>query len=117
MDILVIEDDKLTLNTLQYSLSNMGHNAFVAENGKEAIEHISGRRFDLLLSDIMMPGISGLSLVRVIRSVHDCDTPIIMMSTLHNKPLLDAAFEEGANDFIAKPFTMEDLADKLRKFD
>lgn len=117
MNILIIEDDKLTLNLLQYCIEKLGHKATLAEDGEEAIKLITDGNFDLLICDIMMPGISGLSLVSVLRTVHLCTIPIIMMSTLNNKPLLDAAFEAGANDFIAKPFSMEDLSEKLNKFD
>jgi DNA-binding response OmpR family regulator len=117
MNILIIEDDKLTLNLLQYCIEKLGHKAFLAEDGEEAIKRISEEDFDLLICDIMMPGISGLSLVSVLRTVHLCNTPIIMMSSINNKPLLDAAFEAGANDFIAKPFSMDDLSQKLSKFD
>jgi DNA-binding response OmpR family regulator len=117
MNILLIEDDKLTLNLLQYCIERLGHKAFLAEDGEEAIKMIAKEDFDLLICDIMMPGISGLSLVSVLRTVHLCTMPIIMMSTLNNKPLLDAAFEAGANDFIAKPFSMEELSAKLKKYD
>ena len=117
MNILIIEDDKLTLNAVQRSLENLGHQATVAKSGEEAIELIGQTNFDLIICDIMMPGISGLSFVTVLRSVHLCFTPIIMMSTLNHGPLLDATFTAGANDFINKPFTQEELAAKLKKYE
>lgn len=116
MNILIIEDDNITLDALHYSIKNLGHSVYRARNGKEAIDIMKSQKLDLLISDIMMPGISGLSLIRVIRSVHGCNVPIILISSLNNKPLLDAAFEEGANDFLAKPFSAEHLADKLRQY-
>jgi CheY-like chemotaxis protein len=117
MNILIIDDDKLTINAVQHSLETLGHKASVAKNGEEAIEMISDGSYDLIISDIMMPGISGLSLITVLRSVHLCFTPIIIMSTLNNRPLLDAAFKAGANDYLNKPFTIEDLSDKLKKYE
>jgi DNA-binding response OmpR family regulator len=116
MDILIIEDDKLILNLLQHGIKNAGHKAFTAENAEQAISLVTSRNFDLIITDIMMPGISGLSLISILRTVHLISTPIIIMSALHNKPLLAAAFEAGANDFIAKPFMMEELEEKLRKY-
>jgi CheY-like chemotaxis protein len=65
----------------------------------------------------MMPGMSGLSLVSRLRSAHNCKTPIIMMSTLDHKPLLDSAFKAGANDFLSKPVSFEALVEKLKQFD
>src|SRR5258706_13796950 len=117
MNVLVIEDDKLTLNAVMHSLENLGHKAFPAVNGEQAIDNIKKQEFDLLICDVMMPGISGLSLVTVLRQVHLCFTPIIMMSTLHNRPFLDAAFKAGANDFLNKPFSAEELEAKLKKYD
>ncbi len=117
MNILIIDDDKMTINALRHSLQEMGHVIDVATNGEEAIDMIQSREFELIISDIMMPGISGLSLVNVVRSVHLCYTPIIIMSTLNNRPLLDAAFKAGANDFLNKPINMEDLSIKLRKYE
>lgn len=117
MNILIIDDDKLTINAVQHSVESLGHKTSIARNGEEAIEMINANEFDLIISDIMMPGISGLSLVNVLRSVHLCFTPIIMMSTLNNRPLLDAAFKAGANDFLNKPITTEDLASKIRKYE
>lgn len=117
MNILIIEDDKLTLTALQHSLEGMGHTVYMAEDGEGAISLIVKQNFDLVICDIMMPGISGLSLVSVLRLVHLCTIPIVMMSTLNNKPLFEAAFEAGANDFLAKPFSVHDLEEKLRKFD
>jgi CheY-like chemotaxis protein len=116
MNILIIEDDKVSLNALHYSIEKLGHKAFEAKDGEDAIRMISRDEFDLLICDVMMPGISGISLVSVLRSVHLCPIPIVMMSTLNNKPLLDAAAEAGANDFLAKPFSMEDLEEKIGKF-
>lgn len=117
MNILIIEDDKSTLNAVQHSLQNLGHTTSVAKSGEDAIELITQGSFDLILCDIMMPGISGLSFVTVLRSVHLCYTPIIMMSTLNHGPLLDATFTAGANDFLNKPFTQEELAAKLKKYE
>src|ERR1035437_1506240 len=117
MNILIIEDDKVTLKTLQYSVENLGHKVSIVGSSEEAIKLTENIKFDLIISDIMMPGISGLSLVNVLRTINLYSEPIIMMSALHNKSLLDAAFKAGANDFIAKPFTIEDLTDKLRKYD
>ena len=116
MKILVVDDDRLTLGAVEKSLHNLGHKPVLVGSGEEAIELIQSHKFDLILSDIMMPGISGLSFVSVLRTVHLCHTPILMMSTLHHGPLLDAAFKAGANDFINKPFTEDELSTKLNKF-
>jgi two-component system, OmpR family, response regulator len=117
MDILIIEDDKMTLNLLQYAIENMGHKAHLAADGDEAINMLTEGNYDLLICDVMMPGISGLSLVSALRTGRHYTIPIIMMSTLNNKPLVDAATAAGADDFLPKPFSVEDLTEKLKKFE
>jgi CheY-like chemotaxis protein len=116
MNVLIIEDDQLTLNLLKYSIESYGHEVSVAENAEEALSSITSCKFDLIFSDIMMPGTSGLSLLTALRTTHFCSTSIIAMSSLNNKPLLDAAYKAGANDFMVKPFTEADLSEKLNKF-
>lgn len=117
MNILIIEDDKVMLQMLKASIENLGHTVHIAESSEKAMTLIAEEKPDLILSDIMMPGISGLSLISVLRTVQLCKTPIIVMSVLNNKPLLDAAYEAGASDFLPKPFSLEALTEKLRKYD
>lgn len=116
MNILIIEDDKVALKTLQYSLEGLGHKVCIAENGEEAIKNAVNTKLDLIISDAMMPGISGLSLVKVLRTMNKSNVPIIIMSALNNKPIMDAALGAGADDFIAKPFKIEALVAKLEKY-
>jgi CheY-like chemotaxis protein len=117
MIILIIEDDKFTLHVLKHALETFGHHVTLAENAEEAMNKIVDGNFDLVFSDIMMPGISGLSMLSILRTVYLNKTPVIAMSSLNDKPLLEAAYEAGANDFMAKPFTLEDIRGKLIKFD
>jgi CheY-like chemotaxis protein len=117
MNILIIDDDKLTVRALQHSISELGHTTEFAKDGEEAISKITTGNYDLIISDIMMPGISGLSLVNVLRSVHLCFTPIIMMSSINDRPLVEAAIKAGANDFIDKPVSIDELSSKIKKFE
>jgi two-component system phosphate regulon response regulator OmpR len=117
MNILIIDDDQMTISALEKILGDMGHKTGIASDSEEAIGKITGGTYDLVLCDIMMPGISGLSLLTVLRTVHLCFTPVIMMSSLHNQPLVDAAMRAGANDFISKPIAVEELSNKLSKYD
>ncbi len=117
MRILIVEDDKFALTLLRHSLETLGHTVEGTMNAEEAIKLAADGKYDLLISDIMMPGISGLSLVTILRTVHLCTTPIIIMSALSNKPLLESVFDAGANDFLAKPFTIDELKEKILKYD
>jgi CheY-like chemotaxis protein len=116
MDILIIEDDDVTINVLQHALKGLGHKTHIAKSGEEAIAILPTLNLDVLIADIMMAGISGLSLVTILRSVQN-KTPIILMSSLDHKPLIDSALLAGANDFLSKPISNKDLTEKLKQFD
>ncbi len=116
MNILIIDDDSLTLHSLMKGIGGLGHSASAVMNAREAMQKVSEENYDLVLSDVMLPGISGLSLVKIIRTVNLCSMPIILMSTMLQAPLLETALQEGASDFIAKPFSMNDLAMKINKY-
>lgn len=116
MNILIIEDEKLSLRTFKHCIELMGHNYYLAENGMEAINMIRQHKIDFIFSDILMPGISGLSLVSVLRNTYLMKIPIVMVSSLNSKYLEEAVEKTGANDFIRKPFTVKAIAEKIQKF-
>jgi two-component system response regulator CiaR len=115
MDILIIDDSKLMLKTLEFQLKELGHTVHVADSAELGIIMAKKGKYDLLISDLIMPGVSGLSLVNTLRSVHHCNTPIIIMSAEKNKTLLDDGFETGVADFLFKPFSTKELEEKINK--
>jgi CheY-like chemotaxis protein len=117
MNVLVIEDDKISSFALKHIIEDLGHKVSIEENAEEAMNGIIEGKFDLVFSDIMMPGISGLSLLTILRTVHLCKTPVIAMSVLNDQSLINAAFQAGANDFLLKPFNTDALKKKLEKFE
>lgn len=116
MKVLVIEDDKIALTSLKHCIEGFGHVVDVAENAEQAMSKIVDGGYDLVFTDIMMPGISGLSLLSILRTFHLQSTPIIAMSSLHNQSLVEASYKAGANDFMSKPFTIDDVAARLSRF-
>ncbi|MCX6290737.1 MAG: response regulator [Bacteroidetes bacterium] len=116
MNILIVDDEKMTLNALQYSIESLGHVAFVAETGEEAISQVTENKIDFIISDIMMPGISGLSLVSLLRNVYLCQMPILLISTLDNAHMRNSSHNIGADSFISKPFSIADIAYKINKY-
>ena len=115
MNILIVEDEKLTLNALQHCIESLGHKAFLASTGEGAISLISENDINLIISDIVMPGISGLSLVSLLRNVYLCKTPIILISTLDNSEMRMSSSNLGVTSFISKPFTIADIANRIAK--
>jgi diguanylate cyclase (GGDEF)-like protein len=102
---LVVDDEPLNLKLVQSLLSPVDLEVVVANDGFEAQDLMARRTFDLLLFDIMMPGLDGLALTRWARQdpLHK-DVPILILTSMVGKEALMKAFEAGAVDFLTKPF-------------
>ncbi|MBO0798790.1 MAG: sigma-54-dependent Fis family transcriptional regulator [Blastocatellia bacterium] len=112
--ILVADDDRLIRLTLEAGLSMYGFRVLLARSGREALDAALEKRFDGIISDVYMADGDGLMLLRELRSSQP-ETPIILMTAVGSVNLAVRAIEEGATDFIAKPFEVEALADLLRR--
>ena len=82
----------------------------VAGTGTEGLELARRTRFDLILLDVMLPGISGLEVCRILRDVDGSDVPIIMLTALDDTDDRIAGLQSGADDYIGKPFSVKELA-------
>jgi len=112
--ILVADDDRLIRLTLEAGLSLYGFRVSCARSGREALEAAFGTKFDGIISDVYMADGDGLMVLREIRSSQP-KIPIILMTAQGSVKLAVRAIEEGATDFIAKPFEIEALADLLHR--
>src|ERR1035437_5443664 len=100
MKILVVDDDELTLEAISHHLSNDGHEVIITDNGAKALEIIDHQEPDLIISDIMMPNMSGLTLLSLLKQFYFNRIPVILISTLDKGDVIMSALELGANDFI-----------------
>ncbi len=107
-NILVIDDELGIREGCKRALTPQGFSVDTARDGSEGLEKIRGGSFDLALLDVMMPGISGLDLLALIRE-HDPDIVCIIITGYATVPLAVNAIKQGAYDFISKPFTVDDL--------
>lgn len=106
--ILVVEDDKdLNKGVCSY-LNRYGYNAHGVLNGTSAFEAIYENKFDLIISDIMMPGTDGIELAKTIRSL-DSEIPILFMTARDDFPTKRKGFEAGIDDYMIKPIDLEEL--------
>ncbi|MBO0727480.1 MAG: sigma-54-dependent Fis family transcriptional regulator [Blastocatellia bacterium] len=112
--ILVADDDRLIRLTLEAGLSMYGFRVSLARSGREALDAALEKRFDGIISDVYMADGDGLMVLRELRSSQP-ETPIILMTAVGSVNLAVRAIEEGATDFIAKPFEVEAIADLLRR--
>jgi response regulator RpfG family c-di-GMP phosphodiesterase len=105
--ILVVEDSESVANAIALQLKKIGHEAALAPNGDIAIGKLVRFIPDLILLDIMLPGMNGFGVLKEIRSYENFRTvPVIMMSSAGSKESVINAFRSGANDFLVKPFDM-----------
>lgn len=112
--ILIADDDRLIRSTLEAGLSLYGFHISSARSGREALEVAGGEHFDGIISDVYMTDGDGLTLLRALRA-RAPRLPIILMTAQGSVELAVRAVEEGATDFIAKPFEIEALAGLLRR--
>lgn len=114
MVILIAEDDELILRTIEHKLLKEGYEAILSRNGKEAIEHIKDSEVDLIITDIMMPFVSGIEILSAL-NLMEKKIPIIMLSSMGQEEVILTAFDLGASDFIVKPFSPNELMLRVKR--
>lgn len=107
--ILVVDDEENICEILQYNLHRAGYLVKTASCAEEAISHLKGEKFDLILLDIMLGGMSGLEFAQVLREDYNNNVPIIFISALDTEPDILKGFKIGADDYISKPFSMNQV--------
>lgn len=113
MNVLLIEDDKRVATLVERGLKEDGHLVSVSHSGTEGAEMMIARRYDVALLDILLPGISGLSVLEQVRS-RRCTTPILMLTAVDAVPKILEAFDLGADDYLVKPFLLEILLARVK---
>jgi DNA-binding response OmpR family regulator len=110
-DILVVEDDAKTAELVALYLSHAGHRVSTERSGSRALDRLRTESFDLLVLDIMLPGISGLQIARQVRE--SASTPIIFLTarTIEDDRL--EGFSIGADDYVSKPFSPRELVARV----
>ncbi|QEW07354.1 ATP-binding protein [Nitrincola iocasae] len=113
--ILLVEDNKVNQMVATGLLKKLGYQCVVANNGKEAIEQVIAQSFDLVLMDMQMPVMDGITATRKIRALDHPAASVAIVAITANAMLEDreACFSAGMNDFLSKPFNKEDLAEKV----
>jgi two-component system KDP operon response regulator KdpE len=110
--ILVVDDEAAIRRSLKVNLETRGYTVDTVETGEKAIMAFENRRPDLLILDLLMPGIGGVDVVRKLRAVSTI--PIIVLSAMGEEAQKVQALELGADDYMTKPFGMEELFARIR---
>nr|CAA9289015.1 metal dependent phosphohydrolase [uncultured Armatimonadetes bacterium] len=106
--ILLVDDDDLLRDTFSVTLASFGYAADSAASGEEALRMLRERAYDLVLSDVVMPGLSGLELADAVSRRHP-DVPVVLLTGHSHADLAKSALRYGAADFLAKPVNIGNL--------
>src|SRR3954454_7983863 len=113
--LLIVDDDEPSREGLARRLQRQGYEVSCARNGREALEVLGGRRFDLVLLDVMMPGMNGLDVLKFLRRIDSLiDLPIIMVTAKGESEDMVEALELGANDYVTKPLDFPVVLARVR---
>ena len=116
MKILVADDDPIMRRIIELRLIKDGHQVTMAIDGREAMEHIDkSGKFDLVITDMMMPFSSGLEIVGRVKSNVEKKTPVIVLSAMGQENIVLEAFNLGADDYITKPFSPNELSMRVKR--
>ncbi|HEX3783145.1 MAG TPA: response regulator transcription factor [Pseudonocardiaceae bacterium] len=113
MRILVVDDDRAVRESLRRSLQFNGYQVELASDGVAAMEQIQAQRPDALVLDVMMPRLDGLEVCRRLRSTGD-DLPVLVLTARDAVSDRVAGLDAGADDYLPKPFALEELLARLR---
>lgn len=111
--VLLAEDDRAIRNALERALTLEGYRVTAVADGVEALAQVHRSRPDVLVLDVMMPGIDGLQVCRVLRAEGD-RTPVLMLTALVETADRIAGLDAGADDYVVKPFDVEEVFARLR---
>lgn len=113
MQILVVEDEPKMAHLLERGLTEEGYQVCVARDGREALDMSEAATFDVIVLDIMLPNIDGLTVARQLRERSN-QTPILMLTARDTIPDIVKGLDVGADDYLTKPFSFEVLLARLR---
>src|SRR5260221_4565256 len=110
--ILVVDDERAIQDSLAWCLRTDGHEVQTAEDGEEAMAIMASQHFDVVISDIIMPGVSGLDLLRRSRALHP-RTLVVLITAYATLETAAEALRDGASDYVLKPFKFDDLRSRV----
>lgn len=113
MHILVVEDERALCETIVRSLRRLAYSVDFCHDGNKAIELLGVERYDLALLDLNLPGADGMTVLRTLRQ-NDRDTKVLILSARSEVADKVEGLDAGANDYLAKPFHLEELEARIR---
>jgi DNA-binding response OmpR family regulator len=115
MKVLVADDEPMLLKTIELKLKKEGYEVISTTDGREALARIADSSPELVITDIMMPYASGLEIVSFLRKQPGKKIPVIVLSAMEQEKVVMEAFDLGADDYITKPFSLNELLIRIKK--
>jgi two-component system response regulator VicR len=116
MKILIVEDDELELKVIKHKLEAEGYTIITANDGMMAFEIIKDHDVDLIISDIMMPNMTGLEMLSLLKRFYYSKVPVIFISSLDQENIIIKSLGLGVEDYIVKPINFHELLTKVKKY-
>lgn len=114
--ILVVDDEPDVVLIVKTTLQAEGYDVASATNGKDALEEAFETRPDLIVLDVMMPGMTGFDVLRELKAHEKTATvPVVMLTGVSDKKKIQEALESGIDYFVVKPFDFDDLLSKIKQ--
>lgn len=114
--VLIVDDEANIVISLEFLMQQAGYEVAVARNGEEALEQIENFRPDLILLDVMLPGVNGFDVLQRVRQQAGFhELPIIMLTAKGREVEVTKGLALGANAYITKPFSTRNLLDEVRR--
>ena len=115
-NILVVDDSESIREVVSFTLENEGYNVKVGNDGTDALKHFNGDPIDLVITDLHMPEMDGIDMIRAIRNIEEFKyTPILMLTTESHMDKKVEAKKAGVTGWMVKPFEEEKLVKIVRK--
>ena len=114
---LIVDDSASMRQLISCTIKNVGHNVLIAENGNDALDKLGNTKIDIVITDLNMPDMDGIELIKKLRSmpVHKF-VPIVMLTTEAQETKKQEGKQAGASGWIMKPFSPAQLLDVIKKF-
>ena len=115
MRVLLLEDDSALSDLLSDHLEDKGYDVTLCFNGQEALECLIDEKYDIALLDINTPIMTGMEVLKTIRDEYKNNTPAIILTAYQDTKHLKESFENGVDDYIKKPFDLEELDQRIKR--
>lgn len=114
--ILLIDDDELILKVMNLILTKEGYNVIAVNNGKDALEKIEAEKYDMVITDLMMPYSNGFEIISKFKQHPNAlNVPIIVISSVGTESAIKEGLNIGADDYIRKPIMPDELLIRIKR--